>query len=82
MGNIPNIAIPIFEDDLYNDQVHTEWLVAASLQLAKSLGITSISLTGLIPSATNYRKELIPKAQHMNITRSTGYHQQRLRLSK
>lgn len=54
MGRIAVITLPIFEDQLYSDQPALIELMLAGLKLAAHIGASSVSLAGLLPSATSY----------------------------
>lgn len=73
LGNIANIALPIFGEDLYHDKNHTRDLIYKAINLAKSLKISEIALTGLLPSATNYAVELINELRSQEINISIGH---------
>ncbi|MCT7965693.1 amino acid adenylation domain-containing protein [Laspinema sp. D1] len=53
-GRIAGLLLPIFEDELYTDQQTLVEMVVESLEMAGRLGAKTVSLTGLIPSATDY----------------------------
>jgi amino acid adenylation domain-containing protein len=53
-GRIAGLTIPIFEDELYSDQHKLVQLVIEALEMAGRVGAKTVSLTGLIPSATDY----------------------------
>ena len=52
-GNIGLILLPHFEIDLYKNSEGLKESTLAALKLGTSLGAKTVSLTGLIPSATN-----------------------------
>jgi hypothetical protein len=52
-GNIGLILLPHFEIDLYKNTEGLKESTLAALKLGSSLGAKTVSLTGLIPSATN-----------------------------
>ncbi|MEG4026392.1 amino acid adenylation domain-containing protein [Microcoleus sp. S13C4] len=53
-GRIAGLTLPIFEDELYSDQQTLVQMVVESLEMAGRIGAKTVSLTGLIPSATDY----------------------------
>lgn len=75
LGNIANIALPIFEDDLYANLDHTRQKVIEAISASQSLGITHFSLTGLLPSAIqfdeNFRKNMLTQGAHLTTGHST-----------
>ncbi|MBN1982877.1 MAG: AMP-binding protein, partial [Chitinivibrionales bacterium] len=54
LGKIALIVLPVFADELYGNKAKLVAMIAQSMDLASKIGARSISLTGLIPSATNY----------------------------
>jgi amino acid adenylation domain-containing protein len=59
LGRIGEIVLPIFHDDIYLDQRHLIDLCIEALDMAKSIGAQTASLTGLLPSATDYGQTLV-----------------------
>ncbi|MCT7967810.1 amino acid adenylation domain-containing protein [Laspinema sp. D1] len=57
-GRIAALILPIFEDELYNDQQKLVQMVVDALEMAGRLGAKTVSLTGLIPSATDYSRAI------------------------
>ncbi|MEH2000987.1 MAG: amino acid adenylation domain-containing protein [Nostoc sp.] len=53
-GRIAVLSLPIFEDELYNDPEKLVQMAVEALEMAGRLGAKTVSLTGLIPSATDY----------------------------
>jgi hypothetical protein len=54
LGRTAIIILPVFATELYRSQEGLVRLVIDSLELSRKLGARMVSLTGLIPSATNY----------------------------
>jgi acyl carrier protein len=52
-GRIASLTLPIFEDELYNDQEKLVQMTIEALDMVGRLGAKTLSLTGLIPSATD-----------------------------
>lgn len=57
-GRIAGLILPIFEDELYSDQQKLVQMVVDALEMAGRLGAKTVSLTGLIPSATDYSRAI------------------------
>ncbi len=53
-GKIGIIYLPQFASELYNDQKKTVSEIIDALEIASQIGARTVSLTGLIPSATDY----------------------------
>lgn len=58
-GRIAGITLPIFEDQLYSDPQKLVQMVVEALEMARRLGAKTVSLTGLIPSATDYGRAIL-----------------------
>lgn len=58
-GRIALILLPIFGTDLYNDQPGLLKMIGEGVQLAGQVGAKTVSLTGLLPSATNYGRAVL-----------------------
>ncbi len=54
LGRIAKICLPCFDSELYTDEKSLVNVIIKALKMAKYLGAHTVSLTGLIPSATNY----------------------------
>jgi amino acid adenylation domain-containing protein len=54
LGRIAVILLPRFDSELYNNGKSLAEVIIEALELAKHLGARTVSLAGLIPSATNY----------------------------
>ena len=53
-GRIAVIRLPRFSAELYNDKADLVRVIVEALEIAGRLGARTVSLTGLIPSATDY----------------------------
>jgi len=58
-GRIATLILPIFEDELYSAQQTLVQMVVEALEMAGRLGAKTVSLTGLIPSATDYGRAIV-----------------------
>eukprot|EP01003_Olkasia_polycarbonata_P001450 NODE_129_length_1443_cov_20.916786_g99_i0.p1 GENE.NODE_129_length_1443_cov_20.916786_g99_i0~~NODE_129_length_1443_cov_20.916786_g99_i0.p1 ORF type:complete len:480 (-),score=126.24 NODE_129_length_1443_cov_20.916786_g99_i0:3-1394(-) len=58
-GNIATVIIPRFQYEIFTDQdgLHSDLMDA--FELCKTMGVSNVALTGLIPSATNYGRDLL-----------------------
>ncbi|MDJ0658850.1 MAG: amino acid adenylation domain-containing protein [Crocosphaera sp.] len=56
LGSIAVIWLPRFVHELYQDQTDLVNVIIEALEMAKQIGVKVVSLTGLLPSATNYGK--------------------------
>ncbi|HEY9296096.1 MAG TPA: non-ribosomal peptide synthetase, partial [Phormidium sp.] len=65
-GRIAGLTLPIFEDELYSDQQTLVQMVVESLEMAGRIGAKTVSLTGLIPSATDYGREIAKAIEGRN----------------
>jgi hypothetical protein len=74
-GRIALILLPIFGADLYNDQPGLLKMIGEGLQIAGQVGAKTVSLTGLLPSATNYGRAVVEAlAKNANLpTVTTGH---------
>ncbi len=54
LGRIGGITLPVLTGDVYTDQPRLVREIIAALELAKTLGVRVVSMTGLLPSATEY----------------------------
>lgn len=65
-GRIAGLTLPIFEDELYSDQHKLVQLVIEALEMAGRAGAKTVSLTGLIPSATDYGRAIAQAIEGRN----------------
>tara|TARA_B100000427_G_scaffold329834_1_gene348346 strand:- start:11910 stop:13142 length:1233 start_codon:yes stop_codon:yes gene_type:complete len=73
-GSIGLIVLPIDENDLYESKTLIQTKLKQAIQLCSFIGANCISLAGLLPSITQYGKEiqsLIPKNIKLSVT--TGH---------
>jgi len=54
LGRIANIGLPRLRSRLYDDQSDLVSLILDALEISHRIGARVVSLTGLLPSATNY----------------------------
>lgn len=59
LGRTALILLPYFDSELYTDEKRVIEVILAGLEMAKYLGARTVSLTGLIPSATHYGRTII-----------------------
>jgi amino acid adenylation domain-containing protein/thioester reductase-like protein len=74
LGRIATILIPRFDAQLYDDPTDLTAVLADALEVAGSLGAKTVSLTGLLPSATDYGRALLPTVNEKNLPRPTTGH--------
>lgn len=65
-GRIAGLTLPIFEDELYSNQHQLVPLVIEALEMAGRGGAKTVSLTGLIPSATDYGRAIAKAIEGRN----------------
>ncbi|MEG4907051.1 amino acid adenylation domain-containing protein [Microcoleus sp. F8-C4] len=65
-GRIAGLILPIFEDELYSDQQTLVQMVVEALEMAGRIGAKTVSLTGLIPSATDYGRAIAKAIEERN----------------
>ncbi len=58
LGRTAFIVLPVFGSELYLDKEHFVRVVVEALEMASQLGARTVSLTGLIPSATDYGRDI------------------------
>lgn len=73
-GRIGLILLPSWGQQLYQDKSNTQALLHKAVSFAQALGATSISLTGVIPSATQYGKDIMDIAQDKTLPDITTGH--------
>ncbi len=75
LGRIGMIALPWFQSDLYKDMGNLVDVIVEALELARRVGARTVSLTGLIPSATDYGHAVAKKVmQQRNLPKITTGH--------
>ncbi len=57
-GRMATIILPRFSGDLYSDRRDAISVIIEALEMAKQIGAKTVSLTGLIPSATDYGRAI------------------------
>lgn len=74
-GRFAILMLPRFASDLYTDPMQLVQEVVTALACAGRMGAKTVSLTGLIPSATDYGRALLPAVSaHGNLPNiSTGH---------
>ena len=73
LGNIAVIALPIFGIEIYSEKTKLLSLCMNAINLAKSVGARTVSLTGLIPSATNYGTDILNNIITSDVKLTTGH---------
>lgn len=58
LGRTASIVLPCFDTELYTDEAKLVRVILDGLRLAKQLGARTVSLTGLLPSATQYGRTI------------------------
>ena len=57
-GRIALIVLPCLDEDIYSDSTDLIAITTRALGLARQIGAATVSLTGLLPSATDYGRAL------------------------
>jgi len=65
-GRIACLILPIFEDRLYRDSQKLVQISVEAVEMAGRLGAQTVSLTGLIPSATDYGGAIVKAIEGRN----------------
>jgi hypothetical protein len=66
LGRIALILLPVFGDELYYNSENMVNETVRALELAGQIGARTVSLTGLIPSATDYGRAIEGAVEHRN----------------
>jgi amino acid adenylation domain-containing protein/thioester reductase-like protein len=74
LGRIATILIPRFDTQLYDDQDDLLAVLGDALAVARRLGAETVSLTGLLPSATDYGRALARAVAGKDVPRVTTGH--------
>lgn len=74
LGRIAAILLPRFDFQLYDDQPKLVEETLDALRIAKHLGAKTVSLTGLLPSATDYGRKLEAAAAGLDLPKMTTGH--------
>jgi amino acid adenylation domain-containing protein len=73
MGRIAHIVLPIFEHDIYNLQDRLIDKISDAIDIAITMKAQTVSLTGLLPSATNYGYDVLRTTKKKPIKITTGH---------
>jgi aspartate racemase len=74
-GRIALIVLPCLDEDMYGDPTDLIAITSEALALARQIGAATVSLTGLLPSATDYGRALAtPLAKRRDMPRVTTGH--------
>jgi hypothetical protein len=74
LGRIGMVLIPRFDDQLYHDQRDLLDVLGDAVRLARQSGAKTVSLTGLLPSATDYGRALVETLAGEDVPRITTGH--------
>jgi len=74
MGRIATVMLPRFSDQLYDDKAGLLRELVEALELAGRLGARTVSLTGLLPSATGYGHDLVQAVLGKRVPQITTGH--------
>jgi amino acid adenylation domain-containing protein/thioester reductase-like protein len=74
LGRIATLLIPRFDNQLYEDPADLAAILAEAVAEAGRLGAETVSLTGLLPSATDYGRTLVPAMEGRDLPRPTTGH--------
>lgn len=64
LGRIGSIFLPIFSDELFSQRERLINSIIDALEMARVIGARTVSLTGLIPSATDYGKLVLSSSRY------------------
>jgi hypothetical protein len=74
LGRIASVWIPRFDDQLYEDRHDLVTVLGDAVRLAHEIGAATVSLTGLLPSATGYGRYLAEALDGHDLPRITTGH--------
>jgi len=74
LGRIGSVLIPRFDDQLYQDRYDLLAVLGDAVRLAHEIGAATVSLTGLLPSASNYGRDLTEALAGHDLPRITTGH--------
>jgi len=74
LGRVGLVLIPRFDDQLYHDQRDLLGVLGAAVRLARQCGAATVSLTGLLPSASDYGRALVETLGGEDLPRITTGH--------
>jgi amino acid adenylation domain-containing protein len=73
-GRIAEVMIPRFDDQLYIDRDDLMGALTNAVRLAHAIGASTASLTGLLPSASDYGRDLVRALAGQDLPRITTGH--------
>jgi amino acid adenylation domain-containing protein len=74
LGRIGLVVIPRFDDQLYQDRGDLLAALGDGVRLARRMGASMVSLTGLLPSASDYGRALAGALEGQGLPRVTTGH--------
>ena len=74
LGRIGSVLLPRFDDQLYLDRRDLLAVMGDAVRLSRHLGARTVSLTGLLPSATGYGRDLAESLADQDLPRITTGH--------
>jgi hypothetical protein len=74
LGRIGSVLIPRFDDQLYEDRQDLLSVLGDAVRLAHEIGAATVSLTGLLPSASGYGLDLSESLAGRDLPRITTGH--------
>ena len=74
LGRIASVWIPRFDDQLYQDRDDLLAVLGDAVRLAHEIGAATVSLTGLLPSASGYGRDLALALAGHDLPRITTGH--------
>ena len=74
LGRIGSVLIPRFDDQLYHDRRDLLAVLGDAVQIAHEIGAATVSLTGLLPSASDYGRDLAKALAGHDLPRITTGH--------
>jgi amino acid adenylation domain-containing protein len=74
LGRIAEVLIPRFEDQLYLDRDDLLAALTDAVRLSRAIGASIVSLTGLLPSASDYGRDLAQALAGQDLPRITTGH--------
>ena len=74
LGRIGSVLIPRFDDQLYHDRRDLLAVLGDAVRLAHEIGAATVSLTGLLPSASDYGRDLAKALAGQDLPRITTGH--------
>jgi amino acid adenylation domain-containing protein len=74
LGRIAAVLIPRFDDQLYDDRRDLLAVLGDAVRLAHEIGAATVSLTGLLPSACDYGRDLSKALGGHDLPRITTGH--------